>query len=480
MASMIAGLGDAAGIVIGPRVFRSRELLRPIEPISPTLSSRFLQKRIELPSPDNLVLKHDYDVDAVREVDGLAPYFECWEQHRKSDRFPDLQDFAAVRGAVELSGVHVVDTPTDKFKDFRFDSFDSTTRVDGVDFSGTLVSSYDDSSLREAARLDYSSAVATGRGCFTRLDYQRKHCHGKFARLILPISDASAGKPSKLLVVVRILELRPTDAEAAGQLRSSTGQDAVLDLAATNDLRLDDPARIAADQFNAAQKLVQAVGRDELVTQYFQNGIHEQLGDHDLLEWLLRQFLGLRRSTNLASALIDEFGSLPGVVAMGRERLPEFPDMTPQALLSLKVVRELATRLVRVETVSRPLVSDAKQVVDYCRARMAHESVEHLRILYLDQKNRLISDEVFHGGGVSSVLVSPRQIVKRAILLDAQSIIMAHNHPSGDPSPSAADVEVTRDVKRAVEALEIRLLDHMVIGRSGSLSLRTLGYLESE
>lgn len=128
--------------------------------------------------------------------------------------------------------------------------------------------------------------------------------------------------------------------------------------------------------------------------------------------------------------------------------------------------------------IDKPVFSGTGVVLDYCRARMAHETIEHVRVLYLDQKNRLIVDEPFHGGGVASVPINPRHIVKRAVILDAQSIVMAHNHPSGDPSPSGADVEVTMDLKRATEAVGVRLLDHLIIGRSGHVSLRTLGYLD--
>ena len=110
---------------------------------------------------------------------------------------------------------------------------------------------------------------------------------------------------------------------------------------------------------------------------------------------------------------------------------------------------------------------------------MAHEPVEQLRILFLDQKNRLIGDEVQQRGSAGLVPVYPRQVIKRALLLDALSIILAHNHPSGDPSPSPADIEITEAVQNAAAAVDVRLLDHLVIGRSGHVSLRGLGYLKN-
>lgn len=451
--------------------------MRPIEPIRPTLSSKFLQERVKLTSPDNVVQKHDYAIEAVHKANGLAPYLECWEENRRKDRLPSLQDFDAVRDSVGISGVHLVETPTDKFEDFKFVSFDSTTRLDGFDFSGTYVASYPDRALRQAARLDYLGSFESKEATFSRLDFKKRNRRGKFARLVLPISDTNSAIPSKLLVIVQILEHRPNDAALVRSRGAKSQPGADRGPAGADGAYLDSIAGVRAE---AGREQARRVGGDDLVTRYFLSGIHEQLSDADLLEWMLRQAVGVGRSKELAPQLIEEFGSLPSVLAMGREWLPEFPNMTLDALLNLKVVRELATRLVKAEIVDRPKVSDAREVIDYCRARMAHETVEHLRILYLDQKNRLISDEVFHGGGVSSVSVNPRQIVKRSILLDAQSIIMAHNHPSGDPSPSAADVEVTRDVKRAAAAVEIRLLDHLIIGRSGSVSLRTLGYLDGQ
>lgn len=453
-------------------------MLRPIEPIELDLNSRFLRERIRLADAGNVIEKHDYAVDAAREVSGLAPFLECWEQNRQTRSLPKLNDFDAVREQSEIAGVHLLETPTAELRDFRFISFDSTTRVDGQDFSGKYLSDYPDTSFRESARMDYAASAKTGQGRLTVLDIRKAERSGKFARLVLPLAENDPARPSRLLVVVQLLEHCPLKASGNAHPRAAnqTGEAGNSVGAAGGEFVFVGP--VDADAFTEAQARAHAAASDEMVIRYFQSGIHEQLADHDLLEWMLRQFLGSGDSRVLANVLIDEFGSLPAVLAMGRERLSDFPGLTSQALVSLKVVRELATRLIKTETMGGRLVSDARQVVDYCRARMAHETVEHLRILYLDQKNRLIRDEIFHGGGVSSVIVNPRQIVKRAILLDAQSIIMAHNHPSGDPSPSAADVEVTRDVKIAAEAVEIRLLDHLIIGRSGSVSLRTLGYLD--
>ncbi len=452
-------------------------MLRPIEPIEADLNSKFLRERIRLADSGNVIEKHDYALDAAHEVTGLAPFLECWEQNRRTAGLPKLRDFDAVREKSEIAGVHLLETPTAELRDFRFISFDSTTRIDGQDFSGKYLADYPDTSFRESARMDFAASVKSGQGRLTVLDIQRAERSGKFARLVLPLAESDPAKPSRLLVVVQLLEHCPIDNSGFDQAEAGarTEEGAHQGRSGGEYVFL---GSVANDEMVRAPHGITTAERDELVMRYFQSGIHEQLDDDDLLAWMLRQFHTSSDSRSLANVLLDEFGSLPAVLAMGRERLADFPGLTTQALVSLKVVRELATRLIKTETMGGRLVSDARQVVDYCRARMAHETVEHLRILYLDQKNRLIRDETFQGGGVSSVIVNPRQIIKRAIMLDAQSIIMAHNHPSGDPSPSAADVEVTRDVKHAADAVEIRLLDHLIIGRSGSVSLRTLGYLD--
>lgn len=454
--------------------------MRPIEPIRPSLDSDSLLERFEFADPDGVVQKHDFKLDAARSVTGFAPYLECWEQHRRRSRLPSIQDFDAVREAVGIVGVHLVDIPSTDVEDLRFLNFDSTTRPDGLDFSGTLVAEYPDPALRQAALMDYWSSVTTGHGRFTRLDVNRTRRRGKFARLVLPISDTDSTKASKLLVIVRLLEHRESKAARVGT-SAIEGEPRVGGESGRISGSIADGFDPHASPRGApTNQRMQDLEDENTLIGYFHSGFQERLADRDLLEWLLRQSSVAEDQRELAALLIDRFGSLPAVLAMGRERLAEFPGMTTQALLSLKVVRELATRIVRLETINKPVVSDGRHVLDYCRARMAHETVEHVRILYLDQKNRLISDEAIHGGGVSSVPINPRHVVRRAVILDAQSIIMAHNHPSGDPSPSGADLDVTADVKRAAEAVGIRLLDHLIIGRSGHVSLRTLGHLDGD
>jgi DNA repair protein RadC len=143
----------------------------------------------------------------------------------------------------------------------------------------------------------------------------------------------------------------------------------------------------------------------------------------------------------------------------------------------LKVVRESAVRLARQEVTNRPVLSSWQKVLDYCRARLAHEPTERFHLLFLDRKNVLIADEEQQRGTVDHTPVYPREVVKRALDLGASAIIMVHNHPSGDPTPSKADIAMTREVAKAAETLGLTVHDHIVIGRAGHASFKGMGLL---
>ncbi|NNG04282.1 MAG: DNA repair protein RadC [Inquilinus sp.] len=427
---------------------------------------------------DGVVQKQDYRLDAARRVAGFAPFLECWESHRQRDRLPTVSDFDPLRDTIGIAGIHLIDAPSTDAGTFRFVNFDTTTRPDGGSFSGTYVADYPDPALRQFALMDYWSTATSGQATFNDFNVRKTYRRGKFARLILPLSDEGSKKASKLMVVVRLLEYRKPGssprAESAGDLSTKRNRRGGSSKAGA----ISAHRRLES---TAVGPPVDRLQREEAaVSHLFHSGAHEQLADRDLLVWLFEQSGVKAEADELASLLVEHFGSLASITAMGHERLGEFPGLTSDTMTTLKVVRELATRIVRLETMENPVVPDSRQVIEYCRARMAHEAVEHVRLLYLDQKNRLISDEAYNGGGVSSVQVSPRTVIKRAIVLNAQSIIMAHNHPSGDPSPSPADIEVTREFLCAVSTVGLKLLDHLIIGRSGHVSLRSLGYFESD
>ena len=174
-------------------------------------------------------------------------------------------------------------------------------------------------------------------------------------------------------------------------------------------------------------------------------------------------------------ALLDEFGSLPQVLAASPAALCRF--VRPAAASRLALVRDLAQRLLRAPLRERPVLSSWSALIDYLRAGMAGRSRERFHVLYLDKKNRLIRDEIEGEGTVDHAPVYPREILRRALELDASALILAHNHPAGDPTPSVADIDMTRQVVEAARALRISVHDHVVVGGEGVASFRALGLL---
>lgn len=174
-------------------------------------------------------------------------------------------------------------------------------------------------------------------------------------------------------------------------------------------------------------------------------------------------------------ALLDEFGSLPQVLAASPAALRRF--VRPAAAARLALARDLAQRLLRAPLRERPVLSNWSALTDYLRAGLAGRPRERFHVLYLDNKNRLIRDEIEGEGTVDHAPVYPREILRRALELDASALILAHNHPAGDPTPSSADVEMTRQVVEAARALRISVHDHVVVGGEGVASFRALGLL---
>jgi DNA repair protein RadC len=199
--------------------------------------------------------------------------------------------------------------------------------------------------------------------------------------------------------------------------------------------------------------------------------------DYELLEMLLTQAIPRRDVKPLAKELLARFGSFAGVIAAEPERLLAVSGMGESAVAALKVVRAAAVRLLQQETMDRDVIGSWDKLVDYCRAAMAHETVEQLRLLFLDRKNALIADEVQQRGTVDHTPVYVREVVKRALELGASALIIVHNHPSGDPTPSRGDIEMTQQVKDALDKIGIALHDHVVIGRRGHESFRAKGLL---
>ncbi|WP_020591994.1 RadC family protein [Kiloniella laminariae] len=216
--------------------------------------------------------------------------------------------------------------------------------------------------------------------------------------------------------------------------------------------------------------------RERLRQRLLDNGT-ESLADYEILECLLFGANPRGDTKPLAKKLIAEFGSLAGVFAASGEELQKITGMGIAATSILKIVPEAARRMSKAVLLEHPVINSWEKLVDYCQISMGHEQIEQFRLLFLDRKNRLIADEVQQKGTVDHTPVYPREVVKRALELNASALIMVHNHPSGDPTPSAADLAMTREVKSVCQKLGIELHDHLIISRSGHSSMRNLQLL---
>jgi DNA repair protein RadC len=219
------------------------------------------------------------------------------------------------------------------------------------------------------------------------------------------------------------------------------------------------------------------LGHRERLRERFVEGGAAAMPDYELMELVLFAAIPRRDVKPLAKTLIAHFGSFAEVIAAPRARLLEIEGVGEAAVTQLKIVEAAALRLARSQMLNRPALSSWAALIDYCTAAMARAPHEEFRILFLDRKNILIADEVQTKGTIDHAPVYPREIVKRALELGASAIILVHNHPSGDPTPSRADIEMTRDVSAAAKALKIAVHDHLVIGRSGHASFKALGLL---
>jgi DNA repair protein RadC len=216
-------------------------------------------------------------------------------------------------------------------------------------------------------------------------------------------------------------------------------------------------------------------GHRQRLKDRFTNGGEEALPDYELLELVLFNGIPRRDTKPIAKELLKRFNnSFAEVVNAPPERLKEVKWVGDAAVRQLKLVRAAALRLMQVEIREREVLNSWDAVLGYCRARMGHAPVEQFRILFLDKKCRLIADELQQSGTVDHTPVYVREVVKRALELAASSIILVHNHPSGDTTPSKADIEMTGMIVNAAKALGIVVHDHLIVGRHGHQSLRAL------
>ena len=215
-------------------------------------------------------------------------------------------------------------------------------------------------------------------------------------------------------------------------------------------------------------------GHRKRLRQRFRVGGPDALPDYELLEMVLYGAFPRGDTKPLAKRLLARFGSFAAVVSAAPERLKEVPGCGERAIDEIKLVRAAALRLMKGEVMGRPVLGSWNAVVAYLRAAQGHDTRESLRILFLDKKNQLIADEVQQEGTVDHAPVYIREVVRRAIELAATAIILVHNHPSGDPTPSKADIEMTRQIIDAGKPLGVLVHDHIIVGRNGHSSLKGL------
>jgi len=234
---------------------------------------------------------------------------------------------------------------------------------------------------------------------------------------------------------------------------------------------------MAEDPPEAAAKKPHYHGHRERLRKRFLEGGPAAVADYELLELVLFQALPRGDVKPLAKELLARFGGFAGVIAAEPEELRRVDGVGEAVVAALKTVQAAALKMSLDELIERPVIGSWAKLLDYCKAGMAHKKTEQFRILFLDRRNALIADEVQQSGTVDHTPVYPREVVKRALELGASAIIMVHNHPSGDPTPSRDDIEMTKEVEKAAAALGVALHDHVIVGRKGHASLRSLGLI---
>lgn len=216
--------------------------------------------------------------------------------------------------------------------------------------------------------------------------------------------------------------------------------------------------------------------RDRLRARFAEGGT-PALADYELLELYLFNSIPRRDVKPIAKDLIATFGSFAETISAPLERLTEVKGVSAKTALDLKLIKAAATKIGQENLLGRPVLSSWAALLDYCRGAMQFEGKEQFRVLFLDRKNRLIADEVLGHGTVDRAPVYPREVIKRALDLDSTALILAHNHPSGDPTPSQSDIQMTQQIIEAAKSIGVSVHDHLIIGRNNIASFKTLGLM---
>ena len=240
---------------------------------------------------------------------------------------------------------------------------------------------------------------------------------------------------------------------------------------------LNSPARAPADQDPLAKAGADTSGHRARLRKRLLEGGSEALADHEIIEYLLMTAIPRRDVKPLARTLLKRFGSLAGVFNADSQGLAQHPGMGESSAAAIRIVALATRRLARTRATEAPVLASWQALLDYLTIDMAHLTVERVRVLYLDAKNRLIRDEHVADGSIDEAAIHPREVIRRALDIGATALIIVHNHPSGNPEPSRADIQITNRIAEAGRLLGIEVHDHVIIGREGHVSLKAKGLI---
>jgi DNA repair protein RadC len=235
------------------------------------------------------------------------------------------------------------------------------------------------------------------------------------------------------------------------------------------------PGEEATGRFGEARP--HHLGHRQRLRERFRHAGSDAVSDYELLELVLFRALVRRDVKPLAKSLIARFGSFSEVISAPWPLLAEIDGLGDAAIAEFKVVEAAARRMARGEVRRRPVLASWEPVLEYCRTAMAFAEKEHFRVLFLDKRNQLIADEVQQSGTVDHTPVYPREVLKRSLELSATAVILVHNHPSGDPTPSRADIDMTKQIVEVAKPLGIAVHDHIIVARDGHASLKQMGLM---
>lgn len=423
-----------------------------LRPIPRPLISRYLVGFSERVAANGNILlrREEYSLGAMDNLPDFGSIHARWRAAGGADRLPSIDDLLGVLSSSD-DGLqkHLIDVRDRDPESFIFMKFDPKTRLAGEKLAGSLVRDYPDPIMADALLADYATSAMLRRCSFMEVSLGTGGVPRRFARLILPLGTPGVRGCTHLMTVVRLQEC------AADR-------------------------QVPPFHFRAASSAAKTSGGVHGDGQRFDHFSLLDFSDRDDVE-LLEQFL-LQVSPRIdpratSTHLIAAFGNLAEVVNANPERLKEVGNLTPGTITQLKAAAEMAARVLRLELVNKPLLDSLDDLMTYCRARIAYRPVEVVRALFVDNGMRLIHDEQIGLGRPTFTPVEARSVIKRGLNLDAAGIVMVHNHPSDDATPSAADIQFSLELRSAADHVDMKLHDHLIVTRDNFTSLRQLGYL---